>query len=258
MLASEMAWRVAKRKADCFTTVSEPLRQKMLGEGIEEEKTKLIYNGVDTNVFKPCPTKQNDVFTVTYAGAYQKWQGVENLVEAAKMLENENVKFKFMGFQKHDSGLKEAIKAQLGKKAQLMDYQPRVANQQPNSFIQELCQSDVLAIPRYFDLATPLYCNPEYVRKAFGWLPTKFAEYIAMGKPVIVTKLDEASKFVEKYDCGFVCDPDPKSFAGAILEAKNASPEELNRKGMNGRRLAEEEFDVQVIGKRYFDFLSKL
>ena len=258
VIASEIAWRMAKKKADWFVTVSEPLRQKMLKDGVQKKRTELIYNGVDTNLFKPCSREQNETFTVTYAGAYQKWQGVENLVDAAELLRTENIKFRFFGFQKHDFSLKEAIKAELKDKAELFDYKPRVANEQPRAFVQELCQSDVLIIPRYWNPAIPLYCNPEFVRTTFGWLPTKFAEYTATGRPVIVTNLDAAAEFVEKTDCGFVCNADPKSLAGAILEAKNAGSKELDEKGMKGRRLAEEEFDLQVIGKRYFDGLTKI
>jgi glycosyltransferase involved in cell wall biosynthesis len=258
VLASMMTWRVARRRADYFVTVSEPLRQQILRQGVKEENTELIYNGVDTQLFKPTVNGQNGTFTVTYAGAYQKWQGVENLAEAANLLKNEEIKFKFMGFQKHDSALKVALKARLGENAELIDYQPRVAGQQPTGFVQEQSKSDVLIIPRYYDPAFPWYNNPANVRAAFGWLPTKFAEYTAVGRPVIVTNLDVASEFVEKYDCGFVCNPDPTSLAKAILRAKQTSPEELDRKGKNGRRLAEEQFDLQVIGKKYFDILSKL
>jgi glycosyltransferase involved in cell wall biosynthesis len=37
--------------------------------------------------------------------------------------------------------------------------------------------------------------------------PTKFAEYVATGRPVIVTNVDETANFVQKFDCGFVCQP---------------------------------------------------
>jgi glycosyltransferase involved in cell wall biosynthesis len=67
-----------------------------------------------------------------------------------------------------------------------------------------------------------------------------------------------AADFVKEYDCGFVCNPDSKSIANMILQAKNTSSEELNRKGMNGRKLAEEQFDIQVIAKRYFNVLTTL
>ena len=115
-----------------------------------------------------------------------------------------------------------------------------------------------MIIPRYTDPNNPIYSNPEYVRKTFGWLPTKFAEYISTGRPVIVTNLDSAASLVQEYDCGFVSNPNPESLAQAILEAKNSSSEQLDEKGINARKLAEREFDIKVIAKRYYNDLSML
>lgn len=248
--------RVAKAKSDYFVAVSEPLREKLVEEGVEMEKTEVIYNGVDTELFKPC-TVQNDVFTVTYAGAYQKWQGVDNFVKAASLLKDNHVKFKMLGFTQRDLGLKHQIKELLRDKVELFDFQPRLGNSQPQSFVKELCKSDVLVIPRHTNPRIPRYSDPKYVRSTFGWLPTKFAEYLAVGRPIIVTALDVASEFVEEYDCGFVCDPSPQSLADAILEAKQRSDSDLETKGMNGRRLAESQFDKRVISRKYCHFLEK-
>ena len=258
MFSASFAWRVAEKKANYFVTVSEPLRQEILKHGIEDQRTEVLYNGVDTRLFKPAQQKSIGPFTVTYAGAYQKWQGIENYVEAIKILEKTNIRFRLMGFQKHDQPLKRAIKAKLGNRANLIDFQQRIQDKQPSSFINQMAQSDVLIIPRYTDPANPVYSNPDYVRKTFGWLPTKFGEYLATGRPVIVTNLDVAADFVKEYDCGFVTNPDPTSLANAILEARDTSAIELNKKGMNGRKLAEEQFDIQVIAKRYYDVLSSL
>lgn len=154
--------------------------------------------------------------------------------------------------------MKNEIKRELKDRVELIDFLPRRKDDQPKSFVDELCKSDVLIIPRYWNPRIPKYCDPKYVRNAFGWLSTKFAEYIATGRPVIVTALDVSAEFVERYDCGFVCDPTPESIAKTILEAKQTPPEELDKKGLSGRRLAETEFDLHVTGKKYFDLLSKI
>jgi glycosyltransferase involved in cell wall biosynthesis len=259
VLVTTITEPIARKQSDYFITASEPLRQKLVEEGIDKHRTEVIYNGVNVELFKPNEERiENDAFTVTYAGAYQKWQGIETLVEAAHLLKDAQIKFKMMGFKKADSSLKDEIKRKLKNKVELIDFLPRRGPNQPQSFVDQLCKSDILIIPRYWNPRIPKYCNPEYVRSTFGWLSTKFAEYIATGRPVIVTRLDVSAEFVERYDCGFVCDPAPESIARTILEAKDTPPEELHKKGMNGRRLAETEFDLRVISKRYFDFLSKI
>ena len=251
--------QVGVKKADYFITVSEPLRQNLIDRGIDEYRTEIIYNGVDAELFKPSGERvNNETFTVTYAGAFQRWQGIDNLVEAACLLENVQVKFKMIGFKKSNSALKEKIKRRLKGRVECIDYQPRERGNQPQELVDHLRRSDVLIIPRYWDPRNSKCRNIQYFRDTFGWLSTKFGEYIATSRPVIVTKLDVSADFVEKYDCGFVCDPAPESIAKAILAAKETPPEELDKKGMNGRHLAETEFDLRVTGKKYFDFLSRI
>ncbi len=258
LFSQSIASHLLEKIADYFVAVSEPLRQKLLRKGVRREKTELLYNAVDTQLFRPANKKSNDRFTVTYAGGYQGWQGIDNFVDAIKLLEKTDIKFKLMGFQERDKLAKERVKAKLGMRAELIDFKPRTQNLQPFSFIEEIASSDLLIIPRYTNPSNQIYSNPEYVRRNFGWLPTKFGEYIATGRPIIVTDLDVASDFVKQYDCGFVSAPDPKSLANTILDARHTSSEELNIKGKNGRKLAQEQFDIEVVAKRYFNILSAL
>ena len=48
--------------------------------------------------------------------------------------------------------------------------------------------------------------RPNHVasRAAF---PVKFAEYAALGRPILVNDVDETADFIRKYDCGFVSSP---------------------------------------------------
>lgn len=233
--------RIAVRRSDFFITDSEPLRRYYIENGIDKDRIEVIYNGVDTGLFKPKNISSgNENFTVTYAGAFQKWQGIDNLILAAKLLKINNIKFKIIGFTKKDLNLKRKIKKILNNKVELIDRVPRT------ELVNHLNGSDICIIPRNSNPATEM---------AF---PTKFAEYIAVGKLVIVTRVGEISIFVKKYDCGFVCEPTAQSIAKTIIKARRTSPERLFEMGMNGRRLAETAFDQRVISKRYFDFLSEI
>ena len=232
---------VAKKTADYFITCSGPLKQYYIDQGIDADKIEIIRNGVDITLFKPFNTRfKNNKFVVTYAGAFQKWQGIENLINAAKMVDSSDVVFKIIGFSDVDLSLKKSIKSVLGDAVQLIDILPH------SELIKHLNDSDLLIIPRN---------NHPAINMA---MPTKFAEYISMGKPVIVTRVDETADFVEKYDCGFVCDPNPESIADMIIKAKNISNEILFTKGKNARRLAEIEFDQKIINERYYQFMKKI
>ena len=60
--------------------------------------------------------------------------------------------------------------------------------------IDYLCSSDGLVIPRMRHPALEV---------AF---PTKFAEYIACGVPVIVTDMGDAGRLTRRHRCGLACD----------------------------------------------------
>jgi len=232
---------VTIKYSDFFIACSEPLKHRLVRKGIDEDRIGVIRNGVDTELFKPKDiSTDDDSFVVTYAGAFQKWQGIDDLVKAASLIEDADIRFKIIGFMRKDQVLKQKLKIILGNRAELIDALPR------NELVDQLCLSDVLIIPRISHSATEV---------AF---PTKFVEYLATGKPVIVTDVDETSSFVKKYNCGFVCEPYAESIAKAIIEAKEAPSDALLNMGKNGRDLVESQFDERIIGKQYSGFLRKV
>jgi glycosyltransferase involved in cell wall biosynthesis len=203
------------------------------GYGIQPNQTAVVRNGVDLSRFQPQGGSGDCGFTVAYAGGFQIWQGIENLVEAAERIADPLIKVKVIGFTPGDAALKRNLGQRLGKRAVLLD---RMSQQQ---LIRELSSSDVLIIPRP---ASPV------VKVAF---PTKFAEYLALGKPVIVCEVDETAKLVRQHHCGFVALPNPDSIAQTINLARQTNVDRLRTMGANGRQLAEHEFSWDVIGERY-------
>ena len=237
------------KSADCFITATSRLKQRLLARNnnIEGDNVEVILNGVNIDSFKPLKDKiaHENKFTVTYAGSFYKYQGINNLIQAAENLTREDILFKFIGFRSGDSKIKEQIRDKLGKKALLLDWLPKTDLQ------EELQKSDVLIIPA--DASTR-----EQAENRVLAFPTKFAEFLALAKPVIVTRIDETSKIVERFDCGFVCEPTAESIAETIRKAKETPQKTLVLKGLNGRRFAEAELDINLICKKYLKFLSRI
>jgi glycosyltransferase involved in cell wall biosynthesis len=232
---------ISNRNADFFITCSQPLFDRLSQKGIDPSRIEVIRNGVDTELFKPMELPSNGKqFIVTYAGAFQKWQGIDNLLAAANLIKETDVKFRIIGFRKEDCALKNELNRILAGKVELIDALGR------DEIVKQLCSSDILIIPRSRHCATQM---------AF---PTKFAEYIATGKPVIVTDVDETANFVRHFDCGFVCEPTAESIARTIIKAKEMASSALIAMGENGRRLAESQFDRLVIARQYYEFLRRV
>ena len=237
--------------ASYFITASRRLKQRLLyrNKRIKAENIEVILNGTDLQTYSPLKNSfrspQNGDLVVTYAGSFRPWQGTDNLIRAAEILANKNVQFKLIGFGENDLSLKKEIRRRLGEKAILIDWLPK------EELLVELNKSDVLIIPA--DGSNKKQSENRVVTYA-----TKLAEFLAIAKPVIVTRLDEGSELVEKYDCGFVCDPNAESIANAIRKATETSREVLARKGLNGRRCAEAELDMTSICTKYMSFLRRI
>lgn len=237
--AAIMNW-IAYRSKDYFITVSRPLQERLVNhKGVPCDRLYIVRNGVDAQLFLPAFGGTDETFTVCYAGGFQIWQGINNLVEAGQLLKGQPIRIKIIGFRPEDEGLRAKIAASLGDMVELVD---RVS--QPE-LVTHLSKAHFLVIPR---LPHPA------VEIAF---PTKFSEYLSMGKPVIVSDVDETASLVREYKCGLVSQPSPAALAETIQQAANLSSAELVEMGQNGRHLAETVFDWSVVCRYYADLLHR-
>jgi glycosyltransferase involved in cell wall biosynthesis len=227
--------RVAAKHSDYFAVCSESFWDYYVGRGVKGDRIEVVLNGVDVDLFKPRPVPKNDAFTITYAGRFQKWQGIGLLLEAAHLLRDRDVRFRIIGL---DPGARKALEDKYSN-IEFMDFIPNT------DLINYLCGSDGLIIPRMSHPALEV---------AF---PTKFAEYIACGVPVIVTDIGDAGRLTRRHKCGLVCETNAASIAEAILRLKSCNEEERKEMGNNGRRLAEDLLDYKKISGTYYDFLRK-
>jgi glycosyltransferase involved in cell wall biosynthesis len=232
--------QIVLRSKDYFITVSRPLQERLVNQkGVSRGRIHIVRNGVDTQMFRPAFGGADGVFTVCYAGGFQVWQGIDNLVAAGQYLKGEPIRIKIVGFGQRDMALKARIAASLGDMVELVNRVPQ------SELVPHLSEAHFLIIPR---LPHPA------VEIAF---PTKFSEYLSMGKPVIVSDVDETASFVREYRCGLVSDPTPEALAETIRQAATLTHSELVKMGQNGRHLAETVFDWEVVCRNYAGLLHQ-
>ena len=186
-------------------------------------------NGVDLEFFRPMPRDalmsfrselgiSHDTLLVGYLGRFHRWQGVDALLEAARSFRDPEVEFLVVGGQET-------------KREGNMSFVREVPLQRMPLYYA-LC--DVVVLPRPRHPATEVAA------------PTKFAEYAAMGKPILLTNVGDAPKLVEKYRCGIVVkDNSPPELHKGIAHMKLCAGQTLLEMGLAARRLAENEFDFE-------------
>jgi len=234
-IKARLQYAMAIRSADHFLTVSAFQTEALVSEGIPQDRITLIRNGVDLAAFSYSPEFPGGKFTFAYAGGFQVWQAIDTLIEAFEKLDNPDCRLLIVGFSEVDKALKDRLRARLGSRVDLVDRADR------NGLVAVLRAAHVLAIPRKEHLA---------IRHAF---PTKFAEYAALGKPVLVNDVDETANFVRRYGCGFVSGPSVEAMTRTMSEALRAGPEVLQKMGARARIMAEENFSWEIIGDAYAD-----
>jgi glycosyltransferase involved in cell wall biosynthesis len=110
----------AYKRASVVNAVTEGILTRLaVAKGVPREKLLLLPNGVDTTLFSPRPkdVKLEQSLglqgrrVVLYAGTHGIAQGLETLIEAAKLLWNSNITFLFVG----DGSAKPALRDQAAR-----------------------------------------------------------------------------------------------------------------------------------------------
>lgn len=111
---------------------------------------------------------------------------------------------------------------------------------------QLLCNADLLVVSK-----------PDNEQNS-GNFPIKIGEYLATGVPVVVTKVGEIPKFIKDGFSGYLAEPDsPYSFYKKMEEALSDKEKSLEI-GLNGRKIAEEQFDYRIQSDNMIKYISKI
>lgn len=87
---------------------------------------------------------------------------------------------------------------------------------------------------------------------------TKLGEYLAAGKPVIITNVGEAMNWLKDGESAYIVEPnDTDSLAKAIVDAFR-DPEKRKAIGKNGQRVCKENFDFRNYGEKIRMFFQEI
>jgi glycosyltransferase involved in cell wall biosynthesis len=196
---------------------------------------------VDLELFQPLPPTENPQFTFGYAGEFQTWQGIDDLISAFEKISNPEITMLLIGFRESNREIKKMFSEKFGPRVKLVDRTDR------KTMLNLLSLSSILISPRPNHVAS---------RAAF---PVKFAEYAALGKPILVNEVDETADFVRNYGCGFISSPpNVQNLAHTMEQAASTPRETLLQMGLRSRKMAEENFSWPKIGDDYAALVRSL
>lgn len=171
---------------------------------LNAKKFTRIFVGANEDYFYPVKNKTRNEFIVHFHGTFIPLQGIEHIIQAAKILEKERIKFRIIGTgQTHDEMVK------LSKSLNLSNIEFN------NSFVSLMKLGEYCSNA---DICLGIFGNTE---KALRVIPNKVFEILACAKPLITEESPAIKELLKNEKECLFCNPaDPKSLAVNIIKLK--------------------------------------
>jgi colanic acid biosynthesis glycosyl transferase WcaI len=238
------------RKAIALTTISEGMRNRLLSKGVPAEKVHLIPNFVDVTELTPLP-KDNDFsrtyglhekFVVSYAGNMGKTQGLEVLLQAAHLLNDDTgIHFLLMGDGSERNSLQ-----QLGEALRLRNL--TLLPSQPYSVMAQVYGASDLS----------------FVSQAIGThndgIPSKVYRIMSCGRAVLAMSDPDSdlAYIVRESGCGAVAKPGDVVALTHVIRNASQSANEWRDRGKKGRAFVMAFNSRTCVNKRYIELIESL
>ncbi|HKW58990.1 MAG TPA: glycosyltransferase family 4 protein [Candidatus Dormibacteraeota bacterium] len=253
MLRNRLAIRLAEalemhiyRRAARVTVPTPGMLERLATRGVPRDKLVLLTNGVDTSTYAPQPPDHslaerlgfNGRTVFLYAGTHGLSQGLDVILEAAKLTRDPNVLYVLAG--------EGADKAALVAKARRENI------------------DNVLFLPNQPKSSMPALLNAVYAgiislkpldlfRSA---LPSKMFESMAVGQPLVASLWGEGAELIEAAGCGLVAQPGNPQHLRDAVETLAADPGRAREMGRRGRDYVDERFNRRKIAIRLHELLA--
>jgi glycosyltransferase involved in cell wall biosynthesis len=219
--------RTVWRGADLVVAVSEPLRGHVQAAGVAAGRVRVLHNAADTRLF--CPDVDGERvrrrlnlagrFVVGFAGTFKAWHGVDFLLEAFEDLHtlDPSTHLLLVG----DGPLRPALEHHVH----------RAGLEEAVTFTGPVAHEDMPAYLAAMDVAVAPYpagvCNTPLKEfsltsacggEGFYFSPLKLFEYMAMGRPVVVSRVGGAAPVIVEGETALQFDPGDHAGLVACLQ----------------------------------------
>lgn len=245
---AEALERLIYRMAARVTVPTPGIFDKLVARGIPRDKLFWLTNGVDTETYRPLPPDRELASALgldgrrifMYAGTHGLSQGLDVILEAAKLTRDQDILYVLAG--------EGADKAALVSKARA----ERISN------VRFLPNQPKSVMPDLLNLAYAAIVTLKPLDLFKSALPSKMYESMAVGQPIVASMWGEAADLVETAGCGLVAPPgDPAALREAV-EALASDPEKAREMGARGRKYAIEHFNRRTIAIRLRELLEEI
>ena len=207
---------------------------------IPRRKFRRVFIGSDPDVVHPLPRTGSDAFTVHFHGFFNPLQGVPYVIRAAKLLENEGIRFNILGQGPGDREFRTLAKDLGAENIRFMDLVP---------------YEKLKEIMAEADVCLGVFGDTDKARRV---IPNKVFEGLAARMAVITSRTPAVEELLtDRTHALFCAISDAEDLAAKILELKR-DPDLRARIAEGGYRLFTEQLTPQVLGREVKDIIMTL
>jgi len=209
---------------------------------LSRNKGKVIYNFVDNrllleNIEQP---KQNLKINIVVAARHEPQKNIVGVINALNLLSvNERNKLEltwYGGIETDESFIRAKSLISAAKLSDVFRLKPKTL-----AISEIMKNADVVGL---FSL--------------YEGLPNAICEAMALGKPIICSRVSDLPKLIIENVNGFLCNPeDPDSIKSAIKKVIEATNTELFNMGQNNRVKSQQLFHKDIVVDSYLELFSK-
>jgi len=231
---------LAARRFDGVSYITEELREYCRGTyQLPFHNSEVWTSGVDLSLFRPdAKSFSEKAFRLIYHGNVVENRGLDNAIRALNLVRDRGVEMMFLGEGSGSRAMKSLV-SRLGLTGRVT-FHPSVPNEEVPRYIRE-ADAGILPFPDW----------P-------GWntsSPLKLFEYLACGRPVIVTRIPAHVNAVGGQEFAFWADASsPEAIARAIGEAEG-SRKEFSRLGQKARQFVGDHYSWEKQAEKLEGFL---
>jgi putative colanic acid biosynthesis glycosyltransferase WcaI len=239
--------RFLYKSADYIVPVTDSFVREIGAHGVPPGRMSVITNGVDLDLFKPRPRDEARAalglppgFLVTYVGTHGMAHGLDLVLDIAKRVGSDGIRFLLVGEGAEKAKLKERAAAERLDNVTFWDQQPR-------DRVAQIYAASDLCLVLLRDL--PLFTSV---------IPSKIFEFMGAGRAILTTVNGESRGIVERAGAGSFS---PPGNAGALIQAietMRREPDRLAVMGQKGRAYVEEHYSRPALAARYLDILGRV
>ncbi len=222
------------KRADYIICISSFHRDFFLEQGARPEQLKIVYCGINVDLFTPKTTENTDerTFTVISSGRLVEKKGFEYLIDACKLLQG---RFEFNCLIAGSGELEENLRQRI--RDLQIDDTVKVTG-------EELLQEEITELMHGGDC----YCLPCVwaTDDDVDGLPQMLMEAMACGLPVISTRLVGIPDLIIDRESGLLVEPNNAEEVADAIEYLYRNRQERNDLAMKGRQLIVEKFNLET------------